>query len=94
MEVNAMIDDETIKALRPRIKRVLGQIEGVEKMIEEERYCIDIINQVNAARRALEQVALIVMKRHMESCLTEAIKSKKGQEKIDEMVDSINTFIR
>lgn len=89
-----MVNDETKKELRPRIRRILGQIEGVEKMIDEERYCIDIINQVNAARRALEQVALIIMKRHMESCLSEAIKSKKGQEKIDEMVDSIDAFIR
>ena len=89
-----MVNDDTKEMLRPRIKRVLGQIEGVSKMIEEERYCIDIINQVNAVRRALEQVALIVMKRHMESCLTEAIKGKKGQEKIDEIVASIDAFIR
>ena len=89
-----MVNDDTKEMLRPRIKRILGQIEGVEKMIEEERYCIDIINQVNAVRRALEQVALIVMKRHMESCLTEAIKGKKGQEKIDEIVNSIDAFIR
>ncbi len=89
-----MVNDDTKEVLRPRIKRIIGQIEGVEKMIEEERYCIDIINQVNAARRALEQVALIVMKRHMESCLTEAIKGKKGQEKIDEIVGSIDAFIR
>ena len=89
-----MVNDDTKAILRPRLKRILGQIEGVEKMIEEERYCIDIINQVNAVRRALEQVALIVMKRHMESCLSEAIKGKKGQEKIDEMVNSIDAFIR
>ncbi len=89
-----MVNDDTKKELRPRIKRVIGQIEGVEKMIENERYCIDIINQINAARRALEGVALIIMKRHMESCLTEAIKGKKGQEKIDEMVSSIDAFIR
>jgi len=89
-----MVNDDTKEMLRPRIKRILGQIEGVEKMIEEDRYCIDIINQVNAVRRALEQVALIVMKRHMESCLTEAIKGKKGQEKIDEIVNSIDAFIR
>ncbi|PIU58438.1 MAG: transcriptional regulator [Deltaproteobacteria bacterium CG07_land_8_20_14_0_80_38_7] len=89
-----MVNDEIKKNLRPRVKRVLGQIEGVSKMIEDERYCIDIINQVNAARRALEQVALIIMKQHMNTCLTEAIKSKKGQEKIDELVNSIDTFIR
>ena len=89
-----MVNDEIKKNLRPRVKRVLGQIEGVSKMIEDERYCIDIINQVNAARRALEQVALIIMKQHMNTCLREAIKSKKGQEKIDELVNSIDTFIR
>lgn len=89
-----MINEEAKKIIRPRLKRIAGQIEGIEKMIEEERYCIDIINQVNAVRRALEQVALIIMKRHMESCLTEAIKGEGGQEKIDEIVNSIDAFIR
>lgn len=89
-----MINEETKKIVRPRLRRIAGQIEGIEKMIEDERYCIDILNQVNAVRRALEQVALIVMKRHMESCLTEAIKSEGGQDKIDEIVNSIDTFIR
>lgn len=89
-----MINDTTKEALGPRIKRIKGQVEGVERMIAEGRYCIDIVNQINAVRRALEQVALIIMKRHMESCLSEAIANKKGQEKIDEMVKSIDAFIR
>lgn len=89
-----MINQETKEASLARLKRVEGQIRGIALMVESEKYCIDIINQVNAARRALEQVALLIMKRHMGSCLTEAIKTKGGEEKINELVESIDKFIR
>ena len=89
-----MLDDATKKTLLPRIKRITGQLEGVGRMVEEERYCIDIVDQVNAIRRALEQVALIIMKRHVESCVAESIRTRKGNDKIGELISAIDRFIR
>jgi len=60
-----MINEEVKKEALPRLSKIEGQIRGIQKMIEKERYCIDIINQVTAAQRALDQVGLRVMKRHM-----------------------------
>jgi len=77
-----------------RLKKVEGQIKGLMRMIEQDKYCIDLMTQVNAMRRALEKVALIIMKRHIESCVVESIKEKKGAQKIDELIDSIDRFIR
>jgi len=63
-------------------------------MIEKERYCIDIINQVTAAQRALDQVSLKVMQRHIESCVTDAIKSDESGPAVGELMETIYKFIR
>ncbi|MFH1652849.1 MAG: metal-sensitive transcriptional regulator [Pseudomonadota bacterium] len=89
-----MIDKSTKEQSLMRLKKVEGQIKGLMRMIEQDKYCIDLMTQVNAMRRALEKVALIIMKRHIESCVVESIKEKKGAQKIDELIDSIDRFIR
>jgi len=72
-----------------RLKRIEGQIRGVSKMVNNEKYCIDIINQINAAKNALDGVARIIMKRHVESCVTEAILEGKAEEKIEELITAV-----
>ena len=89
-----MINEDAKKDVLPRLKKIEGQIRGIQKMIEKERYCIDIINQVTAAQRALDQVGLRVMKRHIESCVTDAIKSDGGGPIIGELMEAIYKFIR
>ncbi len=89
-----MINEQVKKKSLSRLKRIEGQVKGVQRMVENEKYCIDIVNQVNAARRALDQVALMVMKRHVESCVAEAIKVGKQTKKIDELMDTINKFVK
>ena len=88
--INKEVKDQALK----RLKRIEGQVRGLAKMVEGEQYCIDIINQVNAVRRALEQVALIVMKRHVESCVADSIKKGGGKSKINELINSIDKFIK
>ena len=89
-----MINKETKIAALSRLKRIEGQVRGVRQMVDEEKYCIDIIDQLNAVRRALEQVALMVMERHIESCVVDSIKRKDGACKIRELINSIDKFIR
>jgi len=89
-----MINEETKKDVLPRLRKIEGQIKGIHKMVEKERYCIDIINQVTAAQRALDQVSLKVMKRHIESCVTDAIKSDGSGPIIGELMKTIYKFIR
>ena len=87
-----MIDDKAKKDSLTRLRKIEGQIRGVQKMIEEGKYCIDIINQLIAAERALDGVAKIVMKRHVESCVTEAIVRGEGQHKIDELINTVYKY--
>ncbi len=89
-----MIDQETKQLALGRLNRIEGQIRGLKGMMEAEKYCIDVIHQVNAARRALEQVALLVMKRHLKSCVSEAIQEEDGAGKVEEFMRSIDKFIR
>jgi len=89
-----MINEETKKDVLPRLRKIEGQIKGIQGMIEKERYCIDIINQVTAAQRALDQVSLKVMQRHIESCVTDAVKSDGGAPIMGELMETIYKFIR
>ncbi len=89
-----MINEETKKDVLPRLRKIEGQIKGIQGMIEKERYCIDIINQVTAAQRALDQVSLRVMRRHIESCVTDAVKADGGDPIIGELMETIYKFIR
>ena len=89
-----MINEDTKSNALTRLNRIEGQIRGLKKMVDEEQYCIDLINQANAIRRALEQVALVIMKRHVESCVAEACKTKRGKTKIDELIKTVDRFIR
>ncbi len=89
-----MINLEVKEKALQRLKRIEGQIKGIQRMVDDERYCIDIVNQITAVKRALEQVALMVMKRHVESCVSEAIKMGNSTKKVDELMDTINRFVK
>ena len=78
----------------PRLRRVEGQIRGIARMVEERRYCIDIIQQVTAARKALDQVALQMMRGHIDSCVSTAIARRDGAGKINELMQTINRFVK
>jgi DNA-binding FrmR family transcriptional regulator len=58
-----------------RLKNIEGQVRGLQRMVEEEKYCIDILTQVSAVRAALNQVGMLVLRRHVEHCVADAIKS-------------------
>lgn len=63
-----------------RIASVEGQIRGIRRMVEEEAYCVDIVTQIAAARAALKQAGLAILKRHIETCISDAVR-KGGSER-------------
>lgn len=80
--------------LLPRLRRIEGQIRGITRMVEERRYCIDIIQQLTAARKALDQVSLQVMNGHINSCVSEAIRRQDGAKKVEELMRTITRFVK
>ena len=89
-----MLNPKTQKESLNRLGRIEGQVRGIQKMVEDRKYCIDILTQITAVRRALERVALLVMQQHMGTCVTEAISSRKGEPKIKELMKTIDQFLR
>ncbi len=85
-----MINDELIKKLRPRLKRIEGQISGISKMIENKEYCLDIFQQIYAAIGALKSVNLLILENHLNTCVKNAMASKNEKEireKIKELTE-------
>ena len=72
----------------PRLNRISGQIDGIKKMIEEERYCLDIVNQIKAVRSALKSVEKNILQKHIQHCVAASFSTSKAeqQKKIDELI--------
>jgi len=73
-----------------RLKRIRGQVEGIERMIGDRRYCMDILQQIKAARSALQSLEASVLKTHLKGCVREALQAKDAFDagrKIDEITD-------
>jgi CsoR family transcriptional regulator, copper-sensing transcriptional repressor len=79
----------------PDLKRIEGQVRGVQRMIEEEQYCVDILNQIHAAISALARLEDKILKKHFEHCVMKAVKGTSVQEKeqkMREIMDLIHQF--
>ena len=75
------------------LRRIEGQVRGVQKMIEDRKYCIDILNQINAVKGAIGRVEEKILKKHLQHCVSDAIKGtseKKKQQKLDEILKLIH----
>ena len=70
-----------------------GQIEATIKMIEEDRYCVDVSNQLIAAQSLLKKANLMILKQHMDHCVIEAFQHDNGDEKINEIIELLSKAI-
>ncbi|MFZ3578304.1 metal-sensing transcriptional repressor [Virgibacillus sp. DJP39] len=83
--------DEQQKVVN-RLKRIEGQVRGIQKMVEDERYCMDILVQISAIQSALKNVGFSVTERHLNHCVSDAIKQGNGQETIEELMNVMKQF--
>jgi DNA-binding FrmR family transcriptional regulator len=84
------------KALKTRLRRIEGQIRGLERMIDDDAYCIDVLTQVSAATNALQRVALMLMDDHLSHCVAEAAAQggKVADAKIAEVSAAVGRLVR
>ncbi len=90
-----MINQETKENTQRRLMSVKGQVQGIQQMIEDEKYCVDILIQLSAVKAALGKVGAIILKGHVESCVVDAIESgseEKMAEKIEELVQVFSRY--
>jgi CsoR family transcriptional regulator, copper-sensing transcriptional repressor len=76
--------------LRKRLARVEGQVRGVARMVEDERYCIDVVTQINAVRAALDKIALGLVDDHVRHCLKDR---RRADENADELMDAVGRML-
>ncbi len=91
-ECEKTIREENLKHdLDKRLNKIIGQVNGIKKMIESDRYCADVIIQLSAVEKSIRSVSNIILENHMKHCVSSAIKNGDDS-KIDEVMDLIKRF--
>tara|TARA_Y100000294_G_C8404302_1_gene276108 strand:- start:199 stop:471 length:273 start_codon:yes stop_codon:yes gene_type:complete len=83
------------KKILDRLKRIEGQVRGIHDMVKNDRYCMDVLTQLSSISSAINRVEDIVLRRHLDSCVSSAIKSGKEpdkKEKLDEVMEFLSKF--
>lgn len=91
------IEHASHKAQLTRVNRIAGQVRGIKTMIEEEKYCVDILTQIKAARSALKSLELEILENHANHCLIGAVESgsvKVAKDKVDEVLELLKRSSR
>ncbi|UOQ94026.1 metal-sensing transcriptional repressor [Halobacillus shinanisalinarum] len=89
--VTPRTDDEK-QAVLNRLKRIEGQVRGIQKMVENDRYCVDILVQISAINKAINKVGYSLLERHTHHCVADAIEKGEGEEAIDELMKVVQQF--
>ena len=90
-----MLNDEAKAKARGRLRRIEGQVQGLQRMIEGDAYCVDVLLQISAVQGALEQVQKLLLSRHIESCVADALRTgsrSERQQKIEELLEVFSRF--
>ncbi len=88
---------QDIEKLLNRAARIKGQVGGIERMLEEEAYCIDLINQIHSVSQALDSLSAEILERHLETCVRDAIDSGdpyEEQEKLEEFMETVRSYLK
>lgn len=82
------------KQVLDRLGRIQGQVAGIRKMYEADRYCIDVLDQVASVRNALEATAQVILEDHVNSCVRDALNGDGAEEKTAELLEAVRRYVR
>ncbi len=77
-----------------RLKRIEGQVKGVQKMVEEDKFCADILTQIAAIRAAVNKVGGLVLETHTKTCMQNVLEAGDREKMLEELVDTVQKFLR
>lgn len=91
------MDDESTKKIKSRVNRISGQVTGIQRMVDEGRYCVDVLNQIAAVRSALDALGIELLTKHLECCVmghgTGSEHAKAKPMKKEELVAEVQTVL-
>jgi CsoR family transcriptional regulator, copper-sensing transcriptional repressor len=92
----AHFDDAERRDVLNRLSRIEGQVRGLQRMVDEDKYCLDILTQISAVTTALDRVALKILDGHVQGCVSEAIVGggKEADAKTAELLEAVERFAR
>jgi DNA-binding FrmR family transcriptional regulator len=91
----AMIDADTKAKVLGRLRRIEGQVQGIQRMVDDDKYCVDILLQLSAVQGAVEQAQKVLLGQHIESCVADALRSgntRERQKKVAELLEVCSRF--
>ena len=80
------ITDESTEKLKARLSRAIGHLNSVYRMVDDKKYCIDVLNQLKAVQVALDKTAEVLLKQHLETCVVEAVRNQDTARVVEELV--------
>jgi CsoR family transcriptional regulator, copper-sensing transcriptional repressor len=80
------------KAVQDRLRRIEGQVRGLQRMVDEDQYCIDILTQVSSVQAALRAVGMGLLDDHVRHCVRESLEHGEGDEKVEELMAAVARF--
>ncbi|NLL19891.1 MAG: metal-sensitive transcriptional regulator [Clostridia bacterium] len=80
--------------LLTRLKKIEGQVQGLQRMLREDKYCVDVLIQIAAVRAALDRVGVILFENHTRDCLIKALEEGRQEEMVDELVEVLRKFLK
>lgn len=93
--VHGYIKAQDKEKVQNRLKRIEGQVRGLQRMVDEETYCVDVLTQISSSVSALEKVATILLQDHVQHCVRQSIENgEQADEKIQELTDAVERFLR
>lgn len=89
-----MMDEDTKKAIRARLRRIEGQVQAIERMVESDRYCIELMHQLAAVQAALSKAGELVLRSHVKGCVAEALQRGDERERSRNVEELLAVFGR
>ncbi len=80
------ITDESKEKLKARLAKAIGHLNAVYRMVDEKKYCIDVLHQLKAVQSALDKTSEVILRQHLETCVVEAVKNQDSERVIDELI--------
>ncbi len=85
------VKDDVRREVLARLRSIAGHLRGVEKMVEEDKYCVDVLRQTMAIEKAMQRVDELVLEGHLETCVADAFREGRSQRTVGELLDIFRT---